>query len=131
MFFFSNLQPEVEKYLSFEKGVDCLHIGCGGGAFLTDMAFDYPKSRFVGVDTVQMNNILSSFPNVSFSLGNVKEGLQFPDNSFDYIEMREFGNLLKIDQWPIVLKEVHRLLRPGGCAGFFEYELRVKNQLFL
>ncbi|KAI8076252.1 S-adenosyl-L-methionine-dependent methyltransferase [Thamnidium elegans] len=122
--FKSNLQPEVENYLSFEKGVDCLHIGCGGGAFLMDMASEYPKSRFVGVDTVQMTDILSTFPNISFSLGSVTEGLNLPDNSFDYIEMREFGNLLKIEQWPIVLKEVHRLLKPGGCAGFFEYELR-------
>lgn len=126
----SNVQKEVESYISFEKGINCLHIGCGAGAFLMDMAVEYPKSNFVGVDTVPMAEVICKLPNISFSLGNVLDGLKFPENSFDYIQMRVLGNLLRRDQWPVAIKEVHRLLKPGGCVGFFEYEPRVNNISF-
>ncbi|KAI9348828.1 S-adenosyl-L-methionine-dependent methyltransferase [Pilaira anomala] len=122
--FGSNVQPQVANYLSFKKGVHCLHIGCGAGAFLMDMASEYPKSTFVGADTVPMAEIVCGIPNISFVLGNVLDGLSLAENSFDYIQMRVLGNLLTRDQWPVVLKEVYRLLKPGGCVGFFEYEPR-------
>lgn len=128
---YSNVQPQVANYLSFDKGVHCLHIGCGAGAFLMDMASEYPKSTFVGVDTVPMAEIVCGIPNISFVLGNVLDGLSLAENSFDYIQMRVLGNLLTRDQWPVALKEVYRLLKPGGCVGFFEYEPRVKIFLFL
>jgi ubiquinone/menaquinone biosynthesis C-methylase UbiE len=124
-----NFQPEVENYISFEKGADCLDIGCGPGTFLMDMASDYPKSTFVGVDIAAMVNVNFKLPNVSFVLGNVVEGLNFPDNSFDYIQLRVFVNALRNEEWPIALKEIYRLLKPGGCAGFFEYEPRVSGKL--
>ncbi|KAI9266132.1 S-adenosyl-L-methionine-dependent methyltransferase [Helicostylum pulchrum] len=122
--FKGNFLPQVEDYISFEKGVDCLDIGCGPGTFLMDMAQDYPKSNFVGIDIAAMVNINFKLPNVSFALGNVLEGLHFPDNSFEYIQLRVFVNALRKDEWPVALKEIHRLLKPGGCVGFFEYEPR-------
>lgn len=91
-----------------------------------DMAQDYPKSNFVGIDIAAMVNINFKLPNVSFALGNVLEGLHFPDNSFEYIQLRVFVNALRKDEWPVALKEIHRLLKPGGCVGFFEYEPRVR-----
>lgn len=69
------------------------------------------------------NNI--KLPNASFLLGNVVQGLHFPDHSFDYIQLRVFVDALRKSEWPLVLKEIQRLLKPGGCAGFFEYEPRV------
>lgn len=122
--FEGNFQPEVENYISFQKGIDCLDIGCGPGTFLMDMASEYPNSNFVGVDIAAMVNVNFKLPNVSFALGNVVEGLNFPDNSFDYIHLRVFVNALRKEEWPIALKEIHRLLKPGGCVGFFEYEPR-------
>jgi ubiquinone/menaquinone biosynthesis C-methylase UbiE len=91
-----------------------------------DMASEYPNSNFVGVDIAAMVNVNFKLPNVSFSLGNVIEGLNFPDNSFDYIQFRVFVNALRTEEWPIVLKEIHRLLKPGGCLGSYEYEPRVR-----
>jgi SAM-dependent methyltransferase len=122
-----NYQREVDNYISFRDGVDCLDIGCGPGTFVMDMASEYPNSNFVGVDISAMVNVSFKLPNVSFSLGNVVEGLNFPDNSFDYIQLRIFVNALRTEEWPIVLKEVYRLLKPGGCLGSYEHEPRVCN----
>lgn len=111
--------------MSFEKGVDCLNIGCSSGAFLMDAAVEFPRSNFVGVDTVPMADVIVALPNITFILGNFLNGLDIPENSFDYIHMRAYGNILTSDQWPIALKEIYRLLKPGGCVGFLEYESRV------
>lgn len=124
---FRNFQPEVEDFISFEKGADCLHIYCGAGAFITDMAVDYPNSNFVGVDLTISSNIMFRLPNVTLLPGNVTQGLDFPDSSFDFINIRVAGTILKVSEWPNALKEAYRLLRPGGCIAFFEFEPRVRH----
>lgn len=116
---------EVRDYMSFEKGISCLNIGCNSGAFLVDAAVKYPNSNFTGVDKVPISEIMFAMPNVTFVLGYVLDGLDFPDNSFDYIQMRTYASVFTRDEWPIALREAHRLLKPGGCVGFVEYESRV------
>ncbi|CAO3635617.1 unnamed protein product [Mucor hiemalis] len=88
------------------------------------MAVEYPKSKFVGVDTTVSENVMFKLPNVTLLPGDVVKGLDFPDNSFDYIQMRVAGTILRTKEWPKALEEVYRLLRPGGCIGFFEFEPR-------
>lgn len=121
---------EVHNYMSFEKGINCLNIGCNSGAFLMDFALEYPNSNFAGVDPLPISEVITALPNVSFSLENVVDGLSIPDNSFDYIQTRTYGNTLTRDQWPIVLKEIYRILKPGGCVGFLEYESRVNTDFY-
>lgn len=116
---------EVHDYISLEKGIHCLNIGCNSGAFLMDYALEYPNTKFTGVDPVPISEVITALPNVTFKLENVVNGLSLPDSSFDYIQVRTYANTLTRNEWPIVLKEVYRLLKPGGCVGFLEYESRV------
>ena len=55
-------------------------------------------------------------PNVNFKVANVLEGLPFPDNSFDFVYVRLMLVGMKSDEWEPMWREVHRILKPGGCA---------------
>ena len=78
------------------------------------MATTYPNATFIGVD------ILQTFPseikpdNVEFMLGNVISGLNFESNSFDYIFVRQMKFAIPINDWPNVLDELLRVLKPNS-----------------
>ncbi|CAG8655910.1 3552_t:CDS:2 [Dentiscutata erythropus] len=82
----------------------------------------YPLSYFTGIDIMDPKDIAIS--NVSFTQGDVLEGLQYPDCSFDYIH---FGELL----WSITSKdasnklfpELLRILKPGGWIESMETDI--------
>jgi ubiquinone/menaquinone biosynthesis C-methylase UbiE len=51
---------------------------------------------------------------VSFKLGNILEGLDYPDNTFDVVHFRFFILAFKKHEWAPILKEIMRVLKPGG-----------------
>lgn len=52
--------------------------------------------------------------NVQFEVGNVLDGLSFPDNTFDIVNLRLFILAFRTEEWAKVLKEIQRVLKPGG-----------------
>lgn len=65
-------------------------------------------------------------PNVSFQVGNVLERLPFADHSFDLVNLRLFIIALKREEWPILIKEAYRILKPGGYVQMVECGMLVK-----
>lgn len=51
---------------------------------------------------------------MNFQIGNVLEGLDFEDNTFDIVNICLFVLAFKSDEWVSVLKEIKRILKPGG-----------------
>lgn len=86
----------VEKYIDRNNGANqrLLDIGCGDGYFLKRSNCE----ERIGLDK---------------RLGDeVTDALDFPDNHFDYVTMLAVIEHIKD---PLVLmKEVHRVLKPGG-----------------
>lgn len=58
------------------------------------------------------NNIRPA--NVAFQTGNILERLAFEDNTFDLINLRLFILAFRTEEWDAVLKEIRRVLKPGG-----------------
>lgn len=89
------------------------------------MILDYPKCDYQGCDIVQVTNtnITSRF---KFSYGNVLEGLDFPDNTFDFVHMRLFILALREVEWPVAIKEILRVTKPGGIIQLLEFDLKVR-----
>ncbi|KAI8145969.1 S-adenosyl-L-methionine-dependent methyltransferase [Fennellomyces sp. T-0311] len=110
--FEGNVAQEVLPIL--EQGAKILDVGCGPGTMLMDLATEYPECELVGIDMCDVfpNNIKP--PNVQFLHANVLERLPFDDNTFDFVHMRFFMLALRREEWPIALKEIHRVLKPGG-----------------
>lgn len=70
------------------------------------------------------NNIRPA--NVNFQVGNVLKRLPFPDNTFDLVHLRLFIVALKREEWPILMKEVYRVMKPGGFMQMVECGMLVK-----
>ncbi|CAO3701005.1 unnamed protein product [Rhizopus microsporus] len=109
-----NVLPSIIQNLDFEKGVTILDVGCGSGVWMMDMMHEYPNCTFYGCDIVNTVNRVLDLEKINFSYGNVVKGLPYPDNTFDFVHMRFFVLALRIDEWPLAVKEVIRVTKPGG-----------------
>ncbi len=90
-----------------------LELGCGEGRgveLLAPLADEY-----VAIDKIQevIDNLKSNFPEIDFRQG-VFPPFEFEDNSFDTIVSFQVIEHVKKDV--DFLKEIHRVLKPGGSA---------------
>jgi len=99
------------------KDLKVLEIGCGLG---TDGAqFAQAGAEYTGIDLTEAAVNLARRRFEMFNLpGSFKvayaEQLDFPDNSFDLVYSH--GVLHHTPDTTAAVREVHRVLRPGGCA---------------
>ncbi|KAI9497863.1 S-adenosyl-L-methionine-dependent methyltransferase [Zychaea mexicana] len=96
------------------KGGRVLDVGCGPGSWSMEIAGEYPKSQVVGIDINPMFPRDIKPSNCTFHQYNLLDGLPFEDASFDYIFIRFIGLGVRAKQWPIILGDLARLLKPGG-----------------
>jgi ubiquinone/menaquinone biosynthesis C-methylase UbiE len=92
-----------------------------------ELAFEFPNAKVVGIDyeTVTVSSLTNTVKNFSFLTANIHEGdngLQhFQDNQVDYIMMRDVWLFnTHSSKWKILFKEIHRVLKPGGCIEIYE-----------
>lgn len=103
-------------------GASVLDFGCGPGTWICDMSSDFPKSSFIGVEIIPLFPTIHP-SNVQFIQCDLNNGLPFSDNQFDFVHMRlKYINYTK-DQWRnMVIRELVRVLKPGGWVEVFELE---------
>lgn len=104
-------------HLNLREGDSVLDLGCGRGS-KTDAL------RLLGVDPVGIDldpdairQAREDFPKTRFQVGDV-HALPFADNTFD--ALFSLSVLQYVDR-EAVLKECHRVLKPGGRAVFVEH----------
>ena len=130
----TNTLPEVFSKRIWSSFREVLDIGCGPGGWCLDMASRWPKTNFTGIDVsnrmLQYANLLAmaeTSRNVAFKQMDATMPLDFPDNSFDLIHGRLMNAFLTTEKWPSVLREVYRVLRPGGRILLIDYEVGYSN----
>ncbi|KAI9283321.1 S-adenosyl-L-methionine-dependent methyltransferase [Sporodiniella umbellata] len=123
----SNVLSCVESGLDFKKGVSVLDVGCGSGIWLTDMLFDYPNCNYHGCDMVDTTNKNLKL-NFKLKVGNIINGLPYKDNTFDLVHIRLFVFALSEDQWPLVIKELLRVVKKGGFIQIAEVDLKMTEE---
>jgi len=96
-----------------------LDVGCGTGEITARLAERFPESSFIGVDLEEAHlerarSRCAPFgARVDFRYGDALS-LPFPDEQFDLVVCRHL--LQAVPDAPQVVREIRRVLRPGGRA---------------
>lgn len=113
---------------------DILDIACGPGSWALDVARTYPDTRVTAIDISQIMTEFARFqsreqdlPNAHFIVMDALKPLDFPDNSFDFVNARFIGGFLSRAAWPHLLHECQRITRPGGITRLTEFESPISN----
>jgi SAM-dependent methyltransferase len=101
---------------------------CGPGGWALEIAYNHPEIEVFGFDVSQAmidyanaQARVQGLDNASFKVMNLLKPLDFPDNSFDLVNVR-FVNFLPAATWPQFVRELARVTRPGGFIRLTESE---------
>jgi ubiquinone/menaquinone biosynthesis C-methylase UbiE len=113
---------------------DVLDLACGPGEWALALAFEYPDMHVVGVD---ISHIMIEYAQaqagaqqlpVDFRVMSIlKHPMPFDDASFDVVNMRLVFGILFPEQWPLLLADCLRILKPGGIIRITEFERAISN----
>ncbi|KZW00512.1 S-adenosyl-L-methionine-dependent methyltransferase [Exidia glandulosa HHB12029] len=102
-----------------------LDLGCGTGAWLGDIAADFPHVDAVGVDLVppQLTYVP---PNVRMEVDDINLGLEHFYGQFDVVNARLISAGIK--DYAGLIDQMSRILRPHGLVILSECDFRVYNE---
>lgn len=107
------------------KPAAILDLGCSTGSGTFPYVDEFPQAEVHGVDVgapmlrYAHARAMSAGKRVHFSQQNA-ETLDFPDNSFDVVTSSYLLHELPVRSTQKILKEIHRILKPGGLMIHFE-----------
>ncbi len=114
--------PVVAEFTAF-RGKDVLEVGCG---IATDgMEFARNGASYVGIDltpkSIELAKERFNLFNVAgrFEVANAEESVPFPDDTFDHVY--SFGVIHHSPVPERIVREVYRVLRPGGTLTVMLY----------
>ena len=100
-------------------GSRLLELGCGTAVTTRRLAESLPVSEIVAmeVDTLQheKNLLIDDLPNVRFAFGGA-QSIELPDDSIDAVIMLKSLHHVPVADMNKALREITRVLRPGGLA---------------
>jgi ubiquinone/menaquinone biosynthesis C-methylase UbiE len=109
------------------SGMDVLDVGCGVGSLALDLAATVARGRVVGIDpdagqieAARRSAADRAIENAEFFTGSAYEP-PFPDASFDVVYANAV--LLYLREPVRALREMRRVLRPGGLAAVSDDDL--------
>ncbi|CEG70944.1 hypothetical protein RMATCC62417_06755 [Rhizopus microsporus] len=120
-----NVMPSVTETLDLEGGITILDVDCSSGAWIMDIAQEYPNCIYHGCDIVDATYKNADIKQFTFTFGNVINRLPYEDNTFDFVYIRLFVACLRKDEWPSALSEVIRVTKPGSMTQLGEFDLQV------
>ena len=96
-----------------------LELGCGQATTTRRLAESFPIAELIAteVDRVQheKNLRITALPRVTFQFGGA-ENIAQPDASIDAVIMLKSLHHVPVDRMAQGLREIHRVLKPGGLA---------------
>lgn len=111
-----------------------LDIACGPGGWVLDVATVYPHMIVTGIDIselmvayAQSQAQVHYVTNTHFRVMNALKPLDFPANTFDFINARLLFGFMPPTAWLPLLGECMRILRPGGVLRLTEGEAGITN----
>lgn len=112
------------------KTANILDVGCGPGTITADLAKIATEGQTIGVDIGEgvAERAAASFsdvPNLKFQVGDATDLKEFADNFFDIVHCHQLL-IHSPDPAPVkILKEFHRVCKPGGIVACRETSVAV------
>ncbi|KAF8916737.1 S-adenosyl-L-methionine-dependent methyltransferase [Mucidula mucida] len=97
-----------------------LDSATGTGAWINEVYNEVPIADFIGIDIQDRLFPTVTFKNASFSVQSVLDLPLDWSNRFDLINQRLLMTAFAEEQWKTALREIHRVLVPGGYVQFVE-----------
>ena len=124
--------PEQSEPASLRRILD---VACGPGGWVIDAARTYPALELIGVDinekmieyAQEQARARQVAERVTFRVMDVLRGLDFPDASFDLVNMRLAVSFVRTWDWPRLLSEFQRITRQGGTIRLTEADIAEGN----
>lgn len=108
---------------------------CGPGSWCIDFSKKYPEKQIVGVDInhtiiglARENAEPLRSKNLQFQVIDRARALPFEDETFDLIHLQNGTSLFTLKQWPEIMSEMARLLKPGGWLNLVDFEMGPASQ---
>jgi ubiquinone/menaquinone biosynthesis C-methylase UbiE len=122
-----NMGPLFPPQLDVSTIHNVIDIACGPGQWAIEVARTYPHIQVIGGDISQLmtayaSTLVQDFPNARFQLMNAQQPIDFPDQTFDVVQARLITAFMRTTEWPKLLNECRRILRPGGTLCLAECE---------
>lgn len=101
-----------------------LDVACGPGGWILELARLYPQMDLVGIDIswrmIEYDRVqaqaMGLADGVEFLVMDASKSLTFADNTFDLVNIRLVTSWMLAKDWPVVLRELLRVTRPGGVV---------------
>ncbi|KAG0750609.1 hypothetical protein G6F57_000625 [Rhizopus arrhizus] len=91
------------------------------------MINDYPNCTYHGCDIADTTNKILKVGQFTYSYGNILTGLPYESNTFDFVQMRFFLLALRKEEWPLAVKEIIRVVKPGGMIQLMEPDFKLPD----
>ncbi len=120
---FGKRYRHVADLIRLQPGDKVLDVGCGPGEILKLLALQYPNGEFTGLDVdpeileIARKNLSSS---VTLAQGSA-DALPFPAGAFQAITSSLMIHHLTPEQKQKMMREVYRVLAPGGRFYLFDF----------
>ena len=120
--------PEQADPSAFRHVLD---IACGPGGWVIEAARTYPEMSLVGID---LNQHFLAYAHeqavahhvddrIEFHMMDALGILAFPDASFDLVNLRFSISFVRTWDWPRLIGEMQRVVRPGGVIRLTDEEV--------
>ena len=125
--------PNLRRWMAAElrdlaNDAPVLEVGCGDASFTAELAKYSPSVTAIDISAGQIAENVARWPGITFRQHDVAESLPFADGTFEVVWCSEVLEHLFAPAF--ALREMHRVLRPGGrLLVTVPYHGRFKNLL--
>ncbi|KAI0044029.1 proliferation-associated protein 1 [Auriscalpium vulgare] len=128
--FMTSLCDGLTMYKPKHAPSNILALGSGFRTWSVEAAQAWPKCNIIGhsvlYDCPDFSSLFKSKHvdgRVTFHTRDIVSGLDYPDDTFDLVRVSYCSLSLAEKEWHIIIKEIHRVLKPGGVLEVTEDDL--------